>query len=272
MPQRTGAVPPPRAPAPDVLPPASRVDRREVRRAARQRRRALAAELRRPRPRTLRAIPVAAAGLAALSIGVPLVLAFAPVFTVQRVEVTGATPAVASAVQQALASERGRPIALVADDAVARALAAVPAVASASVVRRPPSTLEVRVVARVAVAQQRSGGTWQEVDASRTVIASSPDRYPGLPAVTVGGDAAGRAFTTAVSAIDAVVAQGLRVVSVRATGPDDVVLRLAGGPRVQWGGAEQGAAKAEALRAALRGAARDADVVDVSSPGVVLTR
>jgi hypothetical protein len=41
---------------------------------------------------------------------------------------------------------------------------------------------------------------------------------------------------------------------------------------VQWGGAEHGAAKAEALHAALKKAARGATEVDVSSPGVVLTR
>ena len=41
---------------------------------------------------------------------------------------------------------------------------------------------------------------------------------------------------------------------------------------VRWGGAEGGSAKAEALRAALRKAARGASEVDVSSPGVVLTR
>ena len=41
---------------------------------------------------------------------------------------------------------------------------------------------------------------------------------------------------------------------------------------MQWGGAESGAAKAEALHAALRTAAKGATEIDVSSPGVVLTR
>ncbi|MFD1722783.1 cell division protein FtsQ/DivIB, partial [Amnibacterium endophyticum] len=251
-------------------PPPRRDDRRAIRRAVRERRRALAAELRRPRPRRLRVVPLVVAGLVVLLVGVPALLAFAPVFTVQRVEVTGAAPDVASSVQQALAGQRGRPIALVEDADVRRAVRGVAAVESVSVVRRPPSVLEVRVVPRTPVLQRRTADGWQRLDASRVVIDAAATRWAGLPVLA--GSASPRAYAVAVDAVGAAGERGLRVVRVEAAGPDDVVLVLADGLRVQWGGAEHAAAKAEALAAALPKASLGASEIDVSSPGVVLTR
>ncbi len=272
MPQRTA--PPPRAPEPveDHAPPPRSFDRRALRAAGRDRRRALAAELRPRARRRRRIVPLAVAGVLALLIGLPLVLAFAPVFTVRSVEVPGASAAVARQVQAALAGERGTPLADVADDRVAAALQAVPAVQSFTVVRRPPSTLEVRVVLRTAVAQQRVGTQWQQRDAAGVVMSSTDAQDPALPVVSIGEVRPARSYAAAVSALEAVQQRGLLVSDVVAAGPDDVLMTLPGGRRVRWGGPEDGAEKAEALQAALVRAGRDVDEIDVSSPGVVLTR
>ena len=90
--------------------------------------------------------------------------------------------------------------------------------------------------------------------------------------MSVGEDRPARSFAAAVAALQAVEARDLQVSDVVASGPDDVVMTLPGGRQVRWGGPEDGAEKAEALQAALVRAGREVDEIDVSSPGVVLTR
>lgn len=261
------------APAQPDPPPAG--DRSSVRRAARRRRRVESEELRRPRPvpRRRRLGLLAGAAATAVLFGGPLLLAFGPFFTVRTIQVSGADGTVPAAVRTALEGQLGTPVALVGDADVARALRAVPAVERFTVVRRPPGTLEVVVVARTPVAQAASGAGWAVLDAARVVIGTSVTRSAELPVVEVpAGPAGAGAFRAAVSAVRALGGGDPRLTRVRATTADDVVLTLDGGPRVRWGGAEDGPAKAEALRAVLVRAARGATEIDVSSPGVVRTR
>lgn len=238
------------------------------------RRRAEAAELRRAgHVRRNRLVLGSVLLIAVLLVGMPLFLAFGPVFTVRTITVSGASGSVSTAVQQAVAGQIGRPVALVGDDDVAKALKAVPAVERFTVVRRPPDRLEVVVVPRTPVAQESTSTGWAVVDAARVVIATTTAPDPALPVVLVtAGARQAASYATAVSAIRALEGSRPAVARVRAAGPDDVVLTLVGGLRVRWGGAEDGAAKTQALRAALRSAARGATLLDVSSPGVVLTK
>ena len=216
----------------------------------------------------------AVVGVLVLLIGVPLLLAFGPVFPVRTIAVSGTSGALGAEVKAALADELGRPVALVTDQDVAAALTAVPAVERFTLVRRPPSTLEVAIVPRTPVAQQRTGDGWAVLDAARVTIEVDPARAAGLPVLTIpsGTAASGEVYAAAVSAVRALAGADPVVTAVRATSADDVQLTLRGGVHVQWGGAEDGAAKAEALRAALVRAADGATEIDVSSPGVVLTR
>lgn len=238
------------------------------------RRRVEAAELRRPGGhRRARLVVGSGVGIAVLLVGVPLFLAFGPVFTVRSIAVTGASGSLASAVQQAVAGQIGRPVALVGDGDVAKALETVPAVERFTVVRRPPDAIELVVVPRTAVAQEATTDGWAIVDAARVVIRTTADPDPQLPVVVVTAEARKAAsYATAVSALRALDGASPAVARVRADSPDDVTVTLVGGLRVRWGGAEDGAEKAQALHAALRTAARGATVVDVSAPGVVLTR
>jgi cell division protein FtsQ len=271
MPQRAAPVRPLHA---DRLPPAQE-DRRAIRAAIRARRRMEAGERQRTglavRPRLVAA---AAVGVLVLLVGVPLLLAFGPVFPVRTITVSGASGALAGQVRTALAGELGRPVALVGDDDVAAALHAVPAVERFTLVRRPPSTLEVAVVPRTPIAQRRTAAGWAVLDAAGVTIEVAAARAAGLPAVTIpaGTVRPVQAYAAAVSALHALQGTTPAVTAVRASSPDDVQLTLQGGVDVQWGGPEQGAAKAEALHAALVRAASGAAEIDVSSPGVVLTR
>lgn len=257
------------------LPPPAHSDRQAIRAAVRARKRAEAAERRRPGVPRRRRLIAGGAGLGlVLLVGLPLLLAFGPVFPVRTIQVTGVSGAAAGAVRSALGAELGRPVALVSEQDVARALAHVPAVERFSLVRRPPGTLEVAVVPRIPVLQQRTAAGWERLDAAHVVVSVASRQSGSLPVLTIPAgttDVAG-AYATAAAALRALGTSAPRVTAVRASGADDVVLTLEGGPSVQWGGAEQGAAKAEALHAALRRAARGATQIDVSSPGVVLTR
>jgi cell division protein FtsQ len=275
MPQRTAPIRSLHADRPVPPPPAAREDRRAIRAAVRARRRLEAGERRRSgsrgRPRVIGGVLV---GVLVLLVGVPLLLAFGPVFPVRTIAVSGTSGAVAEEVRSALAPELGRPVALVEDRDVAAALRQVPAVERFTLVRRPPGTLEITVVPRTPIVQQRTADGWAVLDAARVTIEVRPSRVAGLPAVTIpaGTSRPGRVYAAAVSALHALAGAAPAVTAVRATSADDVRLTLQGGVRVQWGGTEQGAAKAEALRAALARAAAGASEIDVSSPGVVLTR
>jgi cell division protein FtsQ len=275
MPQRTAPVRPLHPDRALPVPPPASVDRRAIRDAVRARRRAEASERRRPGGlRHPRVVGGTVIGVLVLLVGVPLLLAFGPVFPVRTIQVTGASDALATSVRGALRTELGRPVATVDDADVARALAKVPAVERFTLVRRPPSTLEVAVVARTPLLQRRTAAGWAQVDASGVTIEVGPLPAGGLPVLTVPSGAADPAGAAAAasSALQALAASDPPVTTVSAASADDVMLTLRGGLRVRWGGAESGAAKAEALHAALRTAAKGATTIDVSSPGVVLTR
>ena len=271
MPQRTAA---PVVPLhPDRPAPAPRDDRRAVREAVRSRRRAEAGERRSVRAiRQHRLVAIVGAVIAVPLVGLPLLLAFGPVFPVRTVAVSGVSGPLAGEVRSALHGQLGRPVALVGEQDVADALKKVPAVERFTLVRRPPSTLEIAVVPRTPVLQQRAAGGWAVLDPARVRIRTAASGISGLPVLTIARGAGRPAFASAVAAVQALAGAGPAVTAVRAASADDVVLTLEGGLTVRWGGAEGGAAKAEALRAALRKAARGATEIDVSSPGVVLTR
>ncbi|GAA2753773.1 cell division protein FtsQ/DivIB [Amnibacterium kyonggiense] len=273
MPQRTAPVRPLHPERALPVPPPPRDDRRAIRAAVRARRRAEAAERRRPTAlRHPRALAGGAVGVLVLLVGLPLLLAFGPVFPVRTIAVTGVSGGLADTVRSALRGQLGRPVALVEDRDVAAALARVPAVERFALVRRPPGTLEVAVVPRVAVVQQRTAAGWARLDAAHVTVSVEPDPSGALPVLTVPAGTPAGAYASVVAALDALRRSDPPVTAVRLASADDVELTLRGGLLVRWGGPEHGAAKAEALDAALRRAAKGATEVDVSSPGVVLTR
>jgi cell division protein FtsQ len=130
------------------------------------------------------------------------------------------------------------------------------------------------VVPRTPLVQQHTAAGWARLDAARVTISVRPAPDGGLPVLTIPSGTArpSAAYAAAASALQELAASDPPVTTVRAASADDIELTLRSGLRVQWGGAENGAAKAQALRAALRRAAKGAREIDVSSPGVVLTR
>ncbi len=249
-----------------------RDDRKRIRRAGRQRRRAEAAEVRRftRSARRRRIVALAAAGFLVVSVATPVLLAVSPAFAVRTITVTGADAAVAAEVRHALAPELGVPIALVDEHRVTAGIAGVAAVERFSIARIPPGTLAVRVVQRTPIAQVRRADGYHLVDGAGVTLATSVKRIAGTPLVLAATPAA---FPAAAKVLEAMPASTIaRVNSVTAASTDDVTLRLRGGRTVVWGSADDSDAKAAALAAALVKAARGVSVIDVSAPGVVSTR
>lgn len=130
--------------------------------------------------RRLRAA-LAALVVLALAAGTDAAL-HSPLFAARHVVVIGAAETGQEAVLEATGLDRHPPLVDVEPAATARELERLPWVARASVARRWPDTILVRVTERVPVAQVRlSAGGVELLDATGRVLADEPAPRQGLP-------------------------------------------------------------------------------------------
>lgn len=245
----------------------------DVWRAARARRKALRAEIRRftQRSRRRRIVWLSAAGaVVALVLGT-VVAAYSPLFAVERITVVGAKTLDAAEIERALAGQVGTPIALVDPGEVKAALVAFPLIETYALEARPPRDLTVRIVERTPIGVVQSDAGYTLVDAAGVALSTTTSQPEGQPLLEIAGSTGGPAFESAGLVVRSLPAQ-LRgeLTGVRASTADDVTLVLGGSTTVVWGNAEDAGAKSAAL-AGLRQAQPDAGSYDVSSPGVGLT-
>jgi len=268
----------------DVVPPHGALDAdedpvrlREVWAAARARRRALRAEVRRftGRQRRRRLIWLGGAASVVLLILATLGAAYSPLFAVEQIRIVGSEQLDTLAVEAALKDQIGTPLPLVDESAVKAALVAFPIVESYSLEARPPHELVVRIVERtpIGLIQTRAGYTL--VDAAGVALSTTETPAPGRPLVTVRGGTGSAAFEAIGQVMrslpDSIADQ---VTAVSASTPDDVTLTLGGSnAQVVWGSAEDSAFKALVLEKAM--VARppaSVSVYDVSSPSAIVVR
>lgn len=250
---------------------------RDVWSAARARRRALRAEVRRftGRQRRRRLMWVGAAASVVLLVLITLGAAYSPLFAVERITVLGAETLDPAALETALHGQRGTPLPLVDESAVKAVLVTFPIVESYRLEARPPHELVVRIVERtpIGLIQTRAGYTL--VDAAGVALSTTQTPAPGTPVVTVAGGTGSPAFGSVGlvmrSLPDAIRGQ---VTAVTASTPDDVTLTLGGSnAQVVWGSADDSAMKALVLEKAM--VARppaSVTVYDVSSPSAIVVR
>ncbi|MCW3494747.1 FtsQ-type POTRA domain-containing protein [Microbacterium sp. SSM24] len=263
--------------APRPAPDAESIGWSEVWRAARARRKALRAEVRRftTRQRRRRAVWIGSvAAVVVLALGT-LGAAYSPLFAVETITVVGAEQLDDAQVVAALDAQLGTPIPLVDESAVKAALIAFPLVESYTLEARPPHELVVRIVERtpIGVIETRAGAT--VVDAAGVALSTAAEAPAGLPVLEIDGGVGSDAFLAAGQVMhslpDDIRAQ---VTRVAASTPDDVTLTL-GATRtaVVWGSAERSADKAAVL-AKIMTARPPASVrqYDVSSPNAVVVR
>jgi cell division protein FtsQ len=250
---------------------------REVWRAARARRKALRAEVRRftARQRRRRAVWIgSAAALVVLALAT-LGAAYSPLFAVETITVVGVDALDEAEVAAALEDQLGAPIPLVDESAVKAALVAFPLVESYTLEARPPHELVVRIVERtpIGVIETRAGAT--VVDAAGVALSTAPTGPEGLPVLDIRGGVGSDAFVAAGQVMHSLPPEIRgQVTAVSASTPDDVTLTLGGtNTAVVWGSAEDSAAKGAVLEKIM--AARPPASVrsyDVSSPNAVVVR
>jgi cell division protein FtsQ len=265
-----GAVVPSRVPAPSPSADDALAPPRELSPAAPADRPALSCVRGPSRPAASRRRRVLVPLAAAAGVGVlAWALLASPYGTVRSVEVTGASQRWAPAVRAAAAAAVGRPLLLARDGDIRARVAAVPGVRSAVVGVRWPGVLTVAVVERpAAVAVPVPGGVRlfaaDGVDLGLELAAPA-----GLPLLSVPPAAVGpRTVLAAEQARQTLPATlAAEVVRMGATSPDGVWFGLRGGGTVVWGGAGDGAAKAQMLAALRRSVpAAPGTTFDVSAP------
>ncbi|WP_336991754.1 FtsQ-type POTRA domain-containing protein [Leucobacter sp. VD1] len=247
-----------------------RAAERRLRQAERQHRAQLRSESRRfsaESRRRRRNWQIALAAVGALALFV-VAGAFTPIMAVREVQVVGTVNVNPADVQQALARFDGRPLALVDDAEVHRALEPFPMIQHYAVERVPPHTLLVRIEERVPVISVQGDAGFSVFDSAGVLLASAETPPAGAP-VGVGAvtDFSSEAFRSAGRALrdmpDELRAQ---VVSVTASSGQDVTFTLSNGIEVLWGDADRTRYKAEVLARMLVALAdRGVEYIDVSS-------
>ncbi|WP_156759286.1 FtsQ-type POTRA domain-containing protein [Microbacterium karelineae] len=245
-------------------------------RAARRRRRAERAEVRRFTVRSRRRRIAWLSGLGALVLLVvgTVGAAYSPLFAVERITVRGASALDANAVVEALDGQLGRPFPLVDHGEIRSALIGFPAIETYAIESRPPHDLVVRIVERTPVAVIATDAGFTTVDAAGVALSTTEQQPEGLPIAEVEGGPSSEAFAAAGQVLRSLPADiAERVTAVRASSPDDVSFDLpdGGGVSVVWGSADDTAQKVDTLTAGFEAAPPDTvSTYDVSSGGVLV--
>ncbi|WP_217184326.1 FtsQ-type POTRA domain-containing protein [Streptomyces sp. AC495_CC817] len=245
---------------------------RDVWRAARARRKALRAEIRRftQRSRRRRIVWLSAIGAVVLLIGGSAIAAYSPLFAVERITVVGATTLDPAAVEAALAGQVGTPLALVDSSEVKAALLAFPLIETYALEAKPPHDLTVRIVERTPVGVIRSDAGYSLVDAAGVVLSTTTDQPAGQPLLDITGGTSSAAFESAGLVVRSLPADvRATITGVSASTADDVTLTLNTGLTVVWGSSDDSALKGATLARAIA-ANPAAKTIDVTSPHVAV--
>ncbi|MFT4157786.1 MAG: FtsQ-type POTRA domain-containing protein [Microbacterium sp.] len=245
---------------------------RDVWRAARARRKALRAEIRRftQRSRRRRIAWLSAVGAVLLLIGGSVAAAYSPLFAVQKITVVGAVALDPAVVEAALADQIGTPLALVDTSRIKAALVGFPLIETYALEARPPHDLTVQIVERTPVGVIRSDAGYTLVDAAGVVLSTTSDQPAGQPLLEIAGGTGSRAFESAGLVVRSLPADVRAALTrVQAETADDVTLTLSTGLTVVWGSAENSALKGVTLAKAIA-ASPDATSIDVTSPDIAV--
>lgn len=267
------------APSPEARPvaDADSIGLRDVWRAARARRKALRAEIRRftAHRRRRRAMWLVAGASVVLLVLLAIGAAYSPLFGVERITVVGASQLDAAAVEDALDAQLGTPLALVDESAIKAALVEFPLVETYSLEARPPHELVVRIVERTPIGVVSSSAGYTLVDAAGVALATTSAAPANQPILTVRGGVGSPGFA-AIGRVMRALPESIRlqVTAAAASTSDDVTLTLGGSnAQIVWGSAEDSAMKAETLeKMMISHPPATVTAYDVSSEGVVSVR
>lgn len=182
----------------------------------------------------------------------------------EEVQVTGETKLSADDVIAAAGIDLGTPLVRIDIEEVGDRIADMPAVATVSVHRSWPHTIEITVTERQPIAAIRRGGGWWVLDAEGVVFRQTPRRLERFPVVEAPADVpvdALREVGSVLTALPDELRTATRRISARTM--DSITLKLENGREVFWGSAAASDQKVEVLAVLLH---QKADVYDVSVP------
>lgn len=194
-----------------------------------------------------------------------------PVLGVKTVAIHGGDHKLRAEVSRALPVRTGTPMARV-DVAAAAAdvAAAVPTLRTVTVTRSWPGTVDVRIVARVAVVgyEDKSAGVWRLVDEQGVVVSSASSLPAGITKVDAPKSPA---LVTSAAEVVAALPAAVRssITSIRVPSRDSITLTTSKKQTIVWGSSDDTPQKARVLTALLRQKAR---VFDVSAPDLPTTK
>lgn len=208
-----------------------------------------------------------------LVVGVVVLLAWVVLFStwlgMRHLEVAGLHRVTTAEVAAAVAVAPDTPLARVDLDAVQARIEAIPAVASATVHRGWPHTMEVTIREREPVAVVRARGSWWLMDETGVLFGAVGSPDPGQPIVQI--DARGTLETRQqVASVLGMLPPDLAAATKRvsAVSEDSITLHLTDGSQVRWGSSTGSIEKAAVLRALLPRQARYYDVSVPSQPAL----
>ncbi|MDT7802264.1 MAG: cell division protein FtsQ [Actinomycetota bacterium] len=195
-------------------------------------------------------------------------LYFSSMLGAKDVSVTGSRTVTADQIRAAAAVPIDKPLLRLSTDEIRDRVAAMPGIATVEVSRSWPSTVEITVTERTAIAFFDSGPGGDGVhlvDGGGVVFKTVPARPAGLPELKLPKVSADDPVTRAVTAVLGVIPEQLlkQVTTATAKTPASVEFTLSSGKIVRWGTAEQTDRKAKVLAALLT---QDGKVYDVAAP------
>lgn len=208
-------------------------------------------------------------------VGLVAGLVLSPLMALEKIEVSGLVSLDEAVVIGAVSEQIGRPLATLDYDDVKSKLSTVPQIQSFATELRPPHTLVVRIVERVAVGTIRLADGYDIVDAAGVVIGFSESEPAGLPAifVTEVGSPGFVAIVNTLVALPTEVRSDVKSISAESRDSVTFVLRSAS-HEIRWGSDELPTHKAAVLAQALKVAADRGGsfVIDVSAPDTLVLK
>jgi cell division protein FtsQ len=212
-----------------------------------------------------------AGGTAALVVLAVWVVWASPLLALTQVQVTGTDLLAPADVREAAGVPDGTPLPRVRTDEVADRVATLAPVARVEVSRSWPRTLVIDVTERTAVAAVPLDDGYGWLDATGTVFHDASGAPPGVPALELSEPGPDDPATAAALVVLGALTPELhaRLDTVVVAGPARIRLELSDGSTVVWGDESASEEKARVATALLD---RDAAVIDVSAPEVVVLR
>lgn len=195
-------------------------------------------------------------------------LFFSSLLAVKTVEVQGAKTVSADQIRATAAVPPDQPMLRADVDGIRDRVAQMPGIATVDVSRSWPTTLEIAVTERTAIAFFDSGPGGDGVhlvDGSGVVFKTVKTRPVGLPELKLPKVSVDDPVTRAVTAVLGVLPEQLlkQTKTVTAQTPASVEFTLSTGKTVRWGNAENTDRKAKVLAALLT---QQGKIYDVSAP------